>query len=48
MILVTLMSHCHHGGPRIKDTLLRKRDSGVILFMAVLMMILFDCYFVVT
>mgnify|MGYP000070053703 len=47
MILVTLMSHCHHGCSRIKDTLLRKRDSGVILFMAVLMMNLFDCYFVV-
>ena len=37
----------HHGGPRIKDTLVRKRDSGVILFMAVLIMILFNCYFVV-
>lgn len=30
-----------------RNTLLRKRDSGVILFMAVLMMNLFDCYFVV-
>jgi len=47
MIIVTLMSHCYHGGPRIKDTLLWKRDFGVILFMAVLMVILFDCYFMV-
>ena len=31
----------------LADRVLRKRDSGVILFMAVLMMILFDCYFVV-
>ena len=30
-----------------RSFILEKRNSGVILFMAVLMVILFDCYFVV-